>query len=107
MVWPFMPSRLRTGRRSTCDPGRKARPGDVHRQTALDAVNYECLNRPLLVVCRLDLIPCPQALRLLVREIDVTLFGLAFLAHHIDFVARLEARLAFVIQHFSERQHAL
>src|ERR1043166_1596241 len=34
MVWPFMPSRLRMGRRSTCEPGRNAlgflvREGDL------------------------------------------------------------------------------
>ena len=53
----------------------------------------------LLVVSFLDLFPGPQALRLLVREVDVALFGLALVAHDVDFVARLELGLALVIEH--------
>ena len=107
IVWPFMPSRLRMGRRSTCEPGRKARaPVNVDGQAALDALHDDALDRLLLVVGPLDLVPCAQPLRLLVREVDVALFGFALVAHHVDFVAGLELRLALVIEHFRERHHA-
>ena len=39
-------------------------------------------------------------------EVDVPFLGFTFVAHYIDFVTRLELGLAFVIQHFSQRQHA-
>ncbi len=53
----------------------------------------------------LDVVPRPQALRLLVREVDVALFRLALVAHDVDFIARLETGLALVVQNFGERQH--
>src|ERR1022692_3615237 len=93
-VWPFMPSRFRMGRRSTCDPGRKAR---APRMSTV---------RPPLAVSFLHLVPGVNARRLLVREVDVAFLGVSLLAHHINFVARLYLRLAFVIQHFREGQHA-
>jgi hypothetical protein len=85
----------------------RARAGDVDGQTALDAIDHHRLDRLFLVVSGLDVIPGTQSLRLLVREVDVAFFGFPFIPHHIDFVARLEAGFALVIQHLGERQHAL
>ena len=64
------------------------------------------LDRLLLVVGLLDVVPGAEALRLLVREVDVALFGFALAAHDVDVVAGLELGLALVIEHFRERQHA-
>ena len=47
-----------------------------------------------------------DARRLLVRQVDVALLGLSLLPHHLNFVARLHLRLAFVIEHFRKRQHS-
>ena len=49
-LWPFMPSRLRTGRSSTCEPGRKAARRNVDRQAALDAIDHDGINWLLFVV---------------------------------------------------------
>src|SRR5271154_443694 len=60
---------LGTGQESMCAE-------NVDSQAALDAVDYYCLDRLLFVVSLFDLFPGVDALRLLVREIDVSLFGL-------------------------------
>ena len=64
------------------------------------------LDRLLLVVGLFNFFPGVHALRLLVRKVDVALFRLALVAHDVDFVAGLELRLALVIEHFRQRQHA-
>src|SRR5579863_576662 len=53
---------------------------DVHGQAALDAVDHDRLDGLLLVVGLLDLFPCMDALRLLVREVNVPLLDLALVA---------------------------
>src|SRR6202047_3112699 len=40
------------------------------------------------------------------REVDVTLFGLALIPHYVDLVAGLELGLALVIENFRNRRHA-
>ncbi len=107
MVWPFMPSRLRMGRRSTCEPGRKARaPLNIDGEAALDALDDDALDGLFLVVGALNVVPGAKALSLLVGELGVTVFGLTLLAHDVDFVAGLEAGLALVIEDFGDGHHA-
>ena len=84
----------------------RVRAENVDGQAALDAVDHDGLDRLLLVVGLFDFFPGVDALRLLVREVDVALFGLALVAHHVDFVAGLELGLALVIENFGQRQHA-
>ena len=79
---------------------------NVDRQTALDAIDHDRLDRLLLVVRLLNFFPGVDALRLLVRQPDVSLLGFALIAHDIDFVAGLELWLALVVQNFREREHA-
>ena len=40
-------------------------------------------------------------------EIDVAFLGLPLIAHHIDFIAGLNLRLALMVKHFGQGQHAL
>src|SRR5205807_8123208 len=40
------------------------------------------------------------------REVDVALFGLALVAHHVDFVTGLELGIALVIENLGNRRHA-
>ncbi len=54
-----------------------ARAKNVDRQAALDAIDDASLYRSLVVVGLLNLVPGAQTLRLLVREVDVALFGVA------------------------------
>ena len=82
------------------------RADDVDSEAALDAVNHHRLDRLLLVVGLLDFFPGVNALRLLVREVDVAFFGLSLVAHDVNFVAGLELGLALVVEHFGQRQHA-
>src|SRR5579872_465496 len=72
------------------------RTENVDGQSALDAVNYDGLYRLLFVVGFFDFFPGVNALGFLVREIDVAFLGRALVAHHIDLIAGLELRLAFV-----------
>ena len=53
----------------------------------------------------LDLFPGVDALRLLVREVNVALFNFALVAHDVDLIARLELWVALVIEDFREREH--
>ena len=85
---------------------KRVRAENVDGQAALDAVDDDGLDRLLLVVRLLDFFPGVNALRLLVREVDVAFLGLALVAHHVDLVAGLELGLALVIEHFRQRQHA-
>ena len=39
-------------------------------------------------------------------KVDVALFSLALLAHHVDFIAGLDLGFAFVVEHFGQGQHA-
>ena len=66
----------------------------------------DSLDRLLLVVGLLDFFPGMNALRLLVRQVDVALFGLALVAHDVDLIAGLELGIALVIENFRQRQHA-
>ena len=91
---------LRTGQKG-------ARAQNVDGQAALDAIDDARLDRSLIVEGLLDLVPGAQALRLLVREVDVALFGVAGLAHHGDLVAALNGHVAFVVLEFRDRNHAL
>ena len=79
---------------------------NVDGQAAFNAVDDDGLDGLLFVVGFLDFFPGVNALRLLVREVDVAFLGLALVAHHVDFVAGLELGLALVIEHFRQRQHA-
>ena len=80
---------------------------NVDRESALDTLDHRCLDRLLLVMRLLNLVPGAQTLRLLVGEVDVPFLGLALVAHDGDFVAGLEAGLARVVHHFGDRKHAL
>ena len=82
---------LRTGQ-------ERARAENVDGQAALDAIDDAGLDRSLVVVGLLDLVPGVQTLRLLVREVDVALFGVAGLAHDGDLVAALHGDVAFVVR---------
>ena len=84
----------------------RARAENVDRQAALDAVDDASLDGGLVVVGFLDLVPGVQALRLLVGEIDVALFGVALLAHDVDFVAGLDVDVAFVVLELGHRYDA-
>src|SRR5581483_9648568 len=66
---------------------KRARAHDVDGDPALDAVDHESLDRLLFVMRLLDFVPGMQALRLLMREIDVTFLGFTLLAHDINFLA--------------------
>src|ERR1700685_926611 len=90
---------LRTGQEGACAQ-------NVDRQSTFDAVDHDSLNRLFLVVRLLDFVPRVDALRLLVREVDVAFLGLALVAHYVDFIARLESWLAFVVENLGQRQHA-
>src|SRR6266849_1134886 len=79
---------------------------DIDGQPALDAIDDDGLDGLPLVVRFLNFVPGMNALRLLVREIDVAFLGLTLVAHYVDFVAGLEPRIAFVVENFRERQHA-
>ncbi len=79
---------------------------NVHGQAALDAFDDNALDRLLVVVSALNLVPRPQPLCLQVREVDVALFGFALLAHHVDLGAGLELWLALVIENLRDRHHA-
>src|ERR1700730_6532405 len=83
-----------------------ARTLNVQGQAALDTLDTPALDRLLLVVSALNLIPRPQPLRLQVREVDVALFSFALIPHYVDLVAGLELRLALVIENFRNRRHA-
>src|ERR1700704_6568111 len=56
----------------------RARAEDVYREPALDALDNHSLDRLLLVVSLFDFFPGVDALRLLVREIDVAFLSLPF-----------------------------
>ncbi len=79
---------------------KSARAVNIDRQSALDSLNDDGLNGPLFVIGFLNLIPCPQPLGFLVREVDVAFLGRAFVAHDVNFVARLKPGVALMIQHF-------
>src|ERR1700739_3923693 len=79
---------------------------DIDGQPAFDTVDHHRLDRLLLVIGGLDVVPRTQPLRLLMRKVDVAFLGFTLIAHHVDFVARLEAGFALVVENFSERQHA-
>jgi len=79
---------------------------DIDRESALDAVDNDRLDRLLLVVSLFNFFPGMDALRLLEGEIDVAFLGFALGAHDLDLVAGLELGLALVIEHFRQRQHA-
>ena len=83
-----------------------ARAHDVHGQAALDAVDDPGLHRSLVVVGLLDLVPGLQALRLLVREIDVAFLGVARFAHDGDFVAALHRDVALGVGKLGNRNDA-
>ena len=85
---------------------KSARAQDVDGQATLGTLNHSRLNRTLFVMRLFHFVPGVNAGCLLVREVDVAFLGVTLLAHHINFVARLHLRLAFVIQHFRQRQHA-
>ena len=76
-------------------------PEDVYRQTAFNTFDNRGLDWFLLVISLLNLVPGAQALRLLMGKINVSFLGFALIAHHIDFVTRLELGLALVIQHLA------
>ena len=82
------------------------RAENVDRQAALDAIDHDGFDGLLFGVSLLDFFPRVDALRLLVREVDVAFLGRALVAHHVDLVAGLELGLALVIEHFRQRQHA-
>src|SRR5258708_5734234 len=84
----------------------RPRAQDVDRQATLGALNHRSLDRPLLLVSPFHFVPGMEARRFLMREIDVAFFGLSLLAHHLNFVTRLHLRLAFLIEHLRQRQHA-
>ncbi len=73
---------------------------------SFDAIDDARLNRSLIVEGLLNLVPGAQALRLLVREVDVALFGVARLAHDGDLIAALHGHVAFVVLEFRDRHHA-
>ena len=83
-----------------------ARALNVDGQAALDAFHDDALDRLLLVVSALNLVPRPQPLCLQVREVDVALFGFTLVPHHVDLVAGLELGLALVIENLRNRRHA-
>src|SRR5450631_1262524 len=83
-----------------------ARALNIDGQAALDAFHDDALDRLLLVVSALNLVPRAQPLRFQVREVDVALFGMALLAQNVDLGAGLELRLALVIENFRKRHHA-
>ena len=76
---------------------KRARAQNIDGQASLDAIDDARLDRSLIVVGLLDLVPGAQTLRLLVREMDVALFGVAGLAHDRDLVAALHGHVAFVV----------
>src|SRR5580692_1370219 len=82
------------------------RTENVDGEAAFDAIDDHGIDRLLLVVSFFDFFPGVNALRLLVREVDVAFLGLTLLAHHVDLVTGLELRLALVIEYFRQRQHA-
>src|ERR1700678_129558 len=84
----------------------RARALNVDGKAALDALYDDAFDRLLFVVGALNLIPGAQTLRFEMREVDVSLFGLALLAHDIDFVAGLKLRIALVIEDLRNRRHA-
>ena len=102
-----MPSRLRIGPQIHLRTRQKrVRAVNVDGESALDAVDHDSMDRLLFVVSLLDFFPGVNALRLLVREVDVAFLGLTLVAHDIDLVAGLELGLALVIENFRQRQHA-
>jgi hypothetical protein len=90
---------LRAGQKGSCTE-------NVYREATLGALNDDSFDRALLVVSFFYFVPGVKAGCFLVRKIDVAFLCLALLAHHFDFVAGLNLRLALVIEHLGQRQHA-
>ena len=85
---------------------KRPRAEDVDSQAALGTLNHHGVDRALLVVGFFNLVPGVNARGLLVREVDVAFLSLPLFPHHLNLIARLHLRLALVIKHFRERQHA-
>src|ERR1022692_2100737 len=80
---------------------------NVNRQASLDPIDDARLDRSLVVVRFLNLVPRMQTLRLLVREMDVAFFGVAGLAHDRNLIPALDRDVAFVVGKFRDLDHAL
>ena len=95
-------AQIRLGARKECPHTH-----DFYRQAALDTLDHHRLNGPLFLVGLLNFVPGTQSLCFLVGKPDVAFLGFALVAHHVDLIPGLESGVAFVIQHFGQRQHAL
>src|ERR1017187_7937767 len=80
---------------------------NIDRQASLDAINDAGLDRSLVGVGLLNLVPRVQTLRLLVREVDVAFLSVAGLAHDRDLVAAFNGDVAFGVGKFRDLHHAL
>src|ERR1022692_2982312 len=80
---------------------------NVNRQASLDPIDDARLDRSLVVVRFLNLVPRMQTLRLLVREMDVAFFGVAGLAHDCNLIPAFDRDVAFVVGKFRDLDHAL
>ena len=85
---------------------KRMRAVNVDGESTLDAVEHDSMDGLLLVIRFLDFFPGVNALRLLVREVDVAFLDFALAAHDVDRIAGLELGLALVVEHFRQRQHA-
>src|ERR1035438_8788649 len=80
---------------------------NIDRQASLDAIDDTGLDRSLVVVGFLNLVPRVQTLCLVVREVDVAFFGVAGLAHDRDLVATFHRHVAVGVGNFRDLHHAL
>ena len=85
---------------------KRMRAVNVDGESTLDAVEHDSMDGLLLVIRFLDFFPGVNALRFLVREVDVAFLGFPLAAHDVDRIAGLELGLALVVEHFRQRQHA-
>ena len=91
--WPRNASRLRTGRRSTCEPGQERlhAAADRDREATLHARGDDAFDQLVAFARGADLVPHLEAIGLLLREDAHAGVVLAGLEEHVDDVARLDA----------------
>ena len=78
----------------------------IHREPALDALHNASFNRALLVVGLLNCLYRLQALGLDMRELGISLFGLAMFNHDGELIPRLELGVALSIECLCNGHHA-
>ena len=104
---PSSASRFRTGRRSTCEPGKERLDADVDGKSALHAGDDRALDRVLVVVGVADLVPDLEPLGLLLGQDELAVFVLDFFDEDLDVVSDAHGDLAFLGHELPGGDHSL